>query len=113
MFGELLLEMDVFPTPFGPTPRGISSSPKTEVLGGAGIRLLEFLKSPLDSRILGRQIVREIVYLVLQREQGVVRDATAAPRHPQLGDGCAAALVNYRFIANAVLSTDEAVKGKR
>ncbi|MBD3887030.1 isochorismatase family protein [Phormidium tenue FACHB-886] len=47
-------------------------------------------------------------------EQGfevlVVKDATAAPRHPELGDGYKAALINYGYIANAVLSTDEAVE---
>jgi hypothetical protein len=40
----------------------------------------------------------------------VVKDATAAPRHPQLGDGYQAAVVNYNFIANAVLTTDEALE---
>jgi nicotinamidase-related amidase len=44
-------------------------------------------------------------------EVAVVKDATAAPRHPQLGDGYKAALINYGFLANAVLTTDEAVKG--
>jgi hypothetical protein len=39
----------------------------------------------------------------------VVKDATAAPRHPELGDGYKAALINFGYIANAVLSTDEAV----
>jgi len=47
-------------------------------------------------------------------EQGfevlVVKDATAAPRHPELGDGYKAALINFGYIANAVLSTDEAVE---
>jgi nicotinamidase-related amidase len=43
-------------------------------------------------------------------EVAVVKDATAAPRHPQLGDGYKAAVVNYGFLAHAVLSTDEAVK---
>ena len=42
-------------------------------------------------------------------EVAVVKDATAAPRHPDLGDGYRAALVNYNYIANAVLTTDEAV----
>jgi nicotinamidase-related amidase len=42
-------------------------------------------------------------------EVAVVRDATAAPRHPQLGDGYPGAVVNYNFIANAVLTTDDAV----
>jgi len=43
-------------------------------------------------------------------EVGVVKDATAAARHPDLGDGYKAALINYGFIANTVFSTDEAVK---
>ena len=40
----------------------------------------------------------------------VVKDATAAPRHPELGDGYKAALINYGYIANAVVSTDELVE---
>ena len=70
MLGEMLLEMDEPPKSVGPTPRGISSTPMTEELGGAVCRLLECLKSPLDSRMLGRQTVREVVYRVLQGEQG-------------------------------------------
>src|SRR4051812_42248392 len=42
-------------------------------------------------------------------EVAVVKDTTAAPRHPELGDGYQAPVVNDRFIANAVLTTDEAV----
>ncbi len=44
-------------------------------------------------------------------EQGfevlVVKDATAAPQHPRWGDGYAAALINFAFLAHAVLSTEE------
>jgi nicotinamidase-related amidase len=47
-------------------------------------------------------------------EQGfevtVVKDATAGARHPELGDGYHAALINFGYIANAVLSTDEVEK---
>jgi nicotinamidase-related amidase len=43
-------------------------------------------------------------------EVAVVKDATAAPRHPVWGDGYQAAMINYRFLAHAVLSTDEAVE---
>ena len=42
-------------------------------------------------------------------EVAVVKDATAAAQHPDLGDGYAAALVNFGFLASEVLSTDEAV----
>ena len=78
MLGEMMLEMDEPPPPVGPTPRGISSTPMSEELGGAVIRLLECLKSPLDSRMLGRQTVREIVYRVLQGEQGGALRALAS-----------------------------------
>jgi len=43
-------------------------------------------------------------------EVAVVKNATAAARHPELGDGYKAALVNFGYIANAVLSTDDVVK---
>jgi nicotinamidase-related amidase len=43
-------------------------------------------------------------------EVAVVKDATAGARHPELGDGYQAALINYGYLANAVLTTDEAVK---
>lgn len=41
-------------------------------------------------------------------EVAVVRDAVAAPKLPD-GDGYLAALINYRFMANGVWSTDETV----
>ena len=43
-------------------------------------------------------------------EVAVVADATAAAQHPELGDGYAAALTNFRYIAGSVLSTDEALQ---
>jgi nicotinamidase-related amidase len=43
-------------------------------------------------------------------EVAVVKDATAGPRHPEIGDGYKAAVVNYGFLASEVLSTDEVVK---
>jgi AraC-like DNA-binding protein len=70
MLGELILEMDEFSPPVGPTPRGLSTTPLSHELVEAVIRLLECLKSPLDSRILGRQRVREVAYRVLLGEQG-------------------------------------------
>jgi nicotinamidase-related amidase len=46
-------------------------------------------------------------------EVAVVKDATAAPRHPEIGDGYTAAVINYGFIANAVLTTNDAVKAMK
>lgn len=46
-------------------------------------------------------------------EQGfavtVVSDATAAANHPELGDGYAAAMTNFRYLAGAVVTTEDAV----
>src|SRR3954468_1486716 len=53
MVGEMLLEMDDASSAPGETPRGISSTPMTAELGGAVIRLLEALRCPVDSRLLG------------------------------------------------------------
>jgi nicotinamidase-related amidase len=41
-------------------------------------------------------------------EVAVVADATAAAQLPE-GDGYAAALINFRFIANTVWTTDQAI----
>jgi nicotinamidase-related amidase len=41
-------------------------------------------------------------------EVAVVRDATAAAMLPE-GDGYLAALINFRYMANAVWTTEEAV----
>lgn len=43
-------------------------------------------------------------------EIAVVKDATAAANHPELGDGYPAALVNFGFIARDVVTTEEAVE---
>jgi nicotinamidase-related amidase len=46
-------------------------------------------------------------------EVAIVKDATAGPRHPLWGDGYRAAMINYQFLAHAVLSTEEAVERMR
>ena len=42
-------------------------------------------------------------------EVTVVKDATAAAQHPELGDGYAAALVNFGYIASRVVDTNAAI----
>ncbi len=44
----------------------------------------------------------------MRRAVAVVKDANAAAKAPE-GDAYAAALINFRFLANAIWSTDEAV----
>ena len=81
---ELLLEMDEQLPEGTPSPRGMYATPLNEELSGAVIRLLECLASPGDVRILGPQIVREIVYRVLCGEQGGALRALAT-RHSHSG----------------------------
>jgi AraC-like DNA-binding protein len=51
-------------------PRGMMSTEMDERLGNTVLRLLEALGSPLEARVLGPAIVREICYRVLMGEQG-------------------------------------------
>jgi len=78
MIGELLLEMDgESPNP-EPVPRGLYASPLTQPMRDAAVRLLDCLESPTDSKVLGPQFVREIVYRVLQAKGGDALRALAA-----------------------------------
>ncbi len=78
--------------------------------------LLQLRKRGIDKVILGGMSANLCVEAHLREllEQGfevaVVKDATAGARHPELGDGYQAALINYGYLANEVLTTDEAVK---
>ncbi len=83
VLGELLMEMDDNGEIVG-TVRGVYSTTLTDELASATIRLLECLKSPIESRILGPQIVREITFRVLRGEQGGALRAVAA-RHSRFG----------------------------
>jgi nicotinamidase-related amidase len=78
--------------------------------------VLQLRKRHIDKVILAGMLANLCVESHLREllEQGfevaVVKDATAGPKHPNLGDGYEAAIVNYGFLANAVLSTADAVK---
>jgi nicotinamidase-related amidase len=77
--------------------------------------VLQLRKRGISRIILGGMLANMCVESHLREllEQGfqvaVVRDAVAGPRHPEWGDGYQAALINYRFLAHAVWSTDDAV----
>ena len=76
---------------------------------------LQLRKRGIDKVILAGMSANLCVEAHLREllEQGfevaVVKDATAGARHPDLGDGYQAAMVNFGYMANAVMSTDEAV----
>ena len=79
MLAELLVELDEHaPAANAPMPRGIHARPVQASMRDALVRLLEALRSPRDARILGRGIVRELVYRVLQDEPGSGLRALAA-----------------------------------
>ena len=75
---------------------------------------LQLRKTGIDKIILAGMSANLCVQAHLHEllEQGyevaVVRDATAGARLPE-GDGYLAAIINFRYIANALWTTDEAV----
>ena len=77
--------------------------------------ILQLRKRRIDKVILGGMSANLCVESHMREllEQGfevaVVKDATAAAIVPE-GDGYQAAVINYRFLANVVWTTDEAVK---
>ncbi|MFT3882410.1 MAG: cysteine hydrolase [Gemmatales bacterium] len=81
--------------------------------------VLQLRKRHINKIILAGMLANLCVESHLREllEQGfeiaVIKDATAAPRHPQLGDGYQAAVINYGYLANAVLTTEEAVKAMK
>ena len=78
--------------------------------------VLQLRKRRISKIILGGMLanmwVESHLRALLERgfEVAVAKDATAAPKHPEWGYGYAAALINYAFLAHAVLTTDETVK---
>jgi nicotinamidase-related amidase len=77
--------------------------------------VLQLRKNNIDQVILAGMSANLCVESHLREllEQGfevaVVKDATAAAKLPE-GDGYLAAITNFRYIANAVWTTDEALK---
>jgi nicotinamidase-related amidase len=77
--------------------------------------VLQLRKRKIAKVVLGGMLANMCVESHLREliEQGfevaVAQDATAAPKHPEWGYGYTAALINYRFLAHAVMSTDEVV----
>ena len=76
---------------------------------------LQLRKRGFDKVVLGGMSANLCVEAHLRHmledgfEVAVVKDATAAAQHPDLGDGYAAALVNFGYLASEVLTTDEAL----
>ncbi|WP_455918885.1 isochorismatase family protein [Ensifer canadensis] len=76
---------------------------------------LQARKQRVDQIILAGMLANMCVeshcreFLELGFEVGIVRDAVAAPKLPE-GDGYLSALINFRYMANGLWTTDEVVK---
>lgn len=77
--------------------------------------VLQLRKRGISKVVLGGMLANMCVeshlrdFLERGFEVAVAKDATAGPRHPKWGNGYTAALINFAFLAHAVLSTDEVV----
>lgn len=72
---DLIFAIDQVDNEVPATPKGMVTTALDERLSDAVLRLLEALASPLDGRVLGPAIVREICYRVLIGEQGATMRA--------------------------------------
>jgi AraC-like DNA-binding protein len=70
MLSDLLLTLEHADVAIAEAPRGMVATRLDDRLAAAALRLLEALHSPVETRVLGPAIVREIAYLVLMGEQG-------------------------------------------
>ena len=81
--------------------------------------VLQLRKRKIARVVLGGMLANMCVESHLREliEQGfevtVVKDATAAPKHPTWGYGYTAALINYAYLAHAVLRADEVVQSMK
>ncbi|SKB00966.1 transcriptional regulator, AraC family [Prosthecobacter debontii] len=77
---ELLLDMDTPASYLEPTGHAIDAMPLTSEVHDAAVRLARCLRSPVEARILGPQIIREMTYWALRGGQGPALRALASPQ---------------------------------
>ena len=70
VLAQLALELDELAAPASAEPVGMVSTPMDDALSRTVLRLLEAMRSPVESRLLAPGIVREIYYRVWSSEQG-------------------------------------------
>ncbi|MDC4272150.1 AraC family transcriptional regulator [Acinetobacter baumannii] len=76
---SLVIEVDQQASAASTAPAGIVSTPLDATLADTTVRLLRALRSPLEARVLGPAIVRELCFRVLLGEQGgAIRAALAS-----------------------------------
>jgi nicotinamidase-related amidase len=78
--------------------------------------VLQLRKRGIQHVVLGGMLANMCVEAHAREllEQGfeliIAKDATAAPHHPEWGDGNVAAAINFRYLSQNVLSTDEILR---
>ena len=85
---------------YGPRPNNLMLQLRKQ-------RVDKIILAGLASKLCVEARMRE--FLERGFKVAIVRDAVAGPRTPE-GDGYASALVNLRYIANALWTTDQAVQ---
>ena len=75
---DLVIEVDHRNNASATAPVGIVSTPLDTALADATVRLLRALRSPIEARVLGPSIVREVCFRVLMGAQGVAIRAALA-----------------------------------
>jgi len=79
VLADLLVEVDRHVSTAPSPPVGIVSTPLDDMLADTTLRLLKTLCCPLEAKLLGPAIVRELYFRVLQGEQGgAIRAALAS-----------------------------------
>jgi AraC-like DNA-binding protein len=67
---QLLLQLDELDMPAPSEPRGMMSTPLDAAMSASVLRFLEVMSEPVEARVLGPALVREIYFRVLTGEQG-------------------------------------------
>jgi len=84
MTAEVAMALDEANVPIASAPQGIVAAPLDQKMSGALQRFLEACASPVEARLLGPGIIREIIYHVLtSRLGGALRSALT--HHSQFG----------------------------
>lgn len=67
---ELMLQLDAYDAPQPESPKSMVSSLMDDTMRACVLRFLQVMASPLDAKILGRAMMRELYYRVLTGAQG-------------------------------------------
>lgn len=81
---EIAMALDEANVPIAAVPQGMVATPMDDSLSNALLRLMEASASPLEARLLGPGIIREIIYHVLTSPMGGALRA-ALTHHSQFG----------------------------